>query len=98
MSGFIFKLSAQFQGNEHIHDLDLSVLLSIHLNQSVLPGVRHKIHAIAPVVLRLVLELFLKVLDGVLGLIKRLRFALSHFPLNLHDEAIRGNSSRHQSI
>lgn len=57
--------------------LDLGVLLPIHLNQGVLSSVRHKVRPIAPVVLRLVLELFLKVLDGTFKLIHLAKFVLS---------------------
>lgn len=66
----------------HYGYLDLSILLSIHLNEGVLPRVRNKIRPIAPVVLCLVLKLFFKVLDSLFKIIKRVEFGLSIFPLD----------------
>lgn len=62
LSGFIFKVHCSSMMYVY---LDLSILVSIHLDQGVLPSVRHKIQSIAPVVLCLVLKFFLKVFDGI---------------------------------
>lgn len=70
--------------------LDLSVLLSIHLNHGVLPSVGHKFQSVNPFVLRLVFKLLFKVLDSVLQVIKRKEFALSYFPLNCKRGPISG--------
>lgn len=62
--------------------LDLSVLISVHLNQGVFSFLRDEILPIAPVVLCLVFELFLKVLDSIFNLFELSQFVLSHVSLN----------------
>lgn len=68
--------------NEQRIYLNLSVLLSVHLDQGVFSWVRNEILPIAPVVLGLVFELFLKVLNSIFKLLELSLFVVSNVSLD----------------